>query len=133
MKIVRLHVKNIQVRTVPVVAIDVSLLLTLKVSNGDVYSFHYTTLDVAVGYRGKTLGHIRSHNGHVRACGSSYVDAELDFDGVELFSDVVYMLQDLAKGSVPFDTVAEVTGHLGLLFFHFPLKVMSLNFIYYET
>lgn len=83
----------------------------------------YRTLEVAVGYRGKKLGHVRSENGHVRALGSSYVEAELDLECVKVLSDVVFLLEDLAKGTVPFDTVTEVTGRLGIFFFRFPLKV----------
>ncbi|GKV10162.1 hypothetical protein SLE2022_382800 [Rubroshorea leprosula] len=121
-KIVRMHINRMQVHTIPVISVDISLLVTLKVHNADLYSMDYTTLDVAVGYRGKRLGHVRSNHGHVRAQGSSYVDAELDFNGVEVLSDVVFMLEDLAKGIVPFDTVTEVTGQIGLFFLKFPLK-----------
>ena len=87
------------------------------------YSMGYTFLDVGVGYRGKRLGHVRSESGHVRARGSSYVDAVLEFDGVELLADVVYLLEDLARGTVPFDTVTEIKGQLGLFFVQVPLMV----------
>lgn len=109
--------------TRPRVAIDVSMLVRIKVRNGDVYSMDYEELEVGVGYRGKRLGEVRFLQGHVRAFGSSYVDAEVEFSGVGLFSDVVLLLEDLAKGTVPFDTVTEVRGKLGILFFHFPLQV----------
>ncbi|KAF8025561.1 hypothetical protein BT93_F2410 [Corymbia citriodora subsp. variegata] len=98
------------------------MFLTIKVCNADVYSMDYSMLDVAVGYRGKMLGHVKSDHGHVRALGSSYVDAELEFDGVEVFSNVVFLLEDLAKGTVPLDTVTTVEGRVGLFFFGFPLK-----------
>lgn len=90
--------------------------------NADLYSMDYAALEVAVEYRGKRLGHVRSEHGHVRALGSSYVEAEMDFNGVGVLSDVVLMLEDLAKGTVPFDTVTEVTGEIGLFFIKFPLK-----------
>ncbi|XVE88914.1 hypothetical protein DITRI_Ditri19aG0107100 [Diplodiscus trichospermus] len=121
-KIVRMHVKRMQVHTIPVIAVDLSLLITLKVRNSDVYSMDFTSLDVAVGYRGKMLGHVSSEHGHVRAMGSSYVEAELELNGVGVLSDVVYILEDLARGTIPFDTVTEVAGWLGLSFFRFPLK-----------
>lgn len=98
------------------------------------YSMEYRALDVTVWYRGKRLGHVRSDNGTVRARGASYVDAEMDLEGVEVFSDVVFLLEDLAKGTIPFTTVTEVQGHLGFLFFQFPLQVVfitrSIFFIY---
>ncbi|KAG6735418.1 hypothetical protein POTOM_061977 [Populus tomentosa] len=87
----------------------------------------FRSLDVAVKYRGKRLGHVRSDHGHVRALGSSYVNAEVDFSGISVLSDVVSLLDDLARGTVPFDTVTDVSGRLGLLFFGFPLKGQLLN------
>lgn len=77
---------------------------------------------VSIGYRGKKLGFVTSDGGHVRARGSSYVDAMLELDGVEMLTDVVWLLEDLARGLVPFDTVTEVHGRLGVFFFHLPLK-----------
>jgi LEA14-like dessication related protein len=122
-KIVRLRLKRIHIHTIPRMAVDISMFVTVRVRNSDVYSMDYRALEVAVGYRGKRLGHVRSERGHVRARGSSYVDAELDFDGVELLADLVHLLEDLAKGTVPFDTVTEIEAQLGLLFFQVPLLV----------
>ena len=127
-KIVRMHVTRMQLHTIPIIAIDISLLITLKVRNSDVYSMDFTSLDVVVGYRGKMLGHVTSEHGHVRAMGSSYVEAELELNGIEVLSDVVFMLEDLARGTIPFDTVTEVAGWLGLSFFKCPLKVKKLRF-----
>lgn len=107
----------------PVPSIDMTMLVTLKVSNADVYSFDFTALDVAIDYRGKTLGHVSSDGGHVTAMGSSYLEAETELDGVTVFPDVIHLIHDLAKGSVEFDTVTETSGKLGVLFFRFPLKV----------
>nr|XP_011466700.1 PREDICTED: uncharacterized protein LOC101294785 isoform X1 [Fragaria vesca subsp. vesca] len=121
-KIVRLKLKKVHVHTRPRVTIDVSMAVRIKVRNGDVYSMDYDALEVGVGYRGKRLGQVRFQQGHVRAFGSSYVDAEVEFNGVGVFSDVVLLLEDLAKGTVPFDTVTEVRGKLGVLVFHFPLR-----------
>ncbi|KFK35787.1 hypothetical protein AALP_AA4G036600 [Arabis alpina] len=99
-----------------------TLLVTLKVTNADVYSFDFTALDVAVDYRGKTLGHVSSDGGHVTAFGSSFLEAETELDGVTVFADVIHLIHDLAKGSVEFDTVTETNGKLGVFFFRFPLK-----------
>ncbi|KAI4355658.1 hypothetical protein L6164_004407 [Bauhinia variegata] len=121
-KIVRFKLNRINVHTVPHFTIDISMLITVKVRNPAAYSMHYRALDVVVGYRGKRLGHVRSDDGHVKARGTSYVDAELEFVGIGVLSDVVFLLEDLAKGTVLFDTVTEIGGQLGLLFFDFPLK-----------
>ncbi|KAI5602569.1 hypothetical protein BDE02_01G163600 [Populus trichocarpa] len=121
-KVVRLRLNKIHIHTLPIINIDISLYVSLKVRNVDVYSMDFRSLDVAVKYRGKRLGHVRSDHGHVRALGSSYVHAEVDFSGISVLSDVVSLLDDLARGTVPFDTVTEVSGRLGLLFFGFPMK-----------
>ncbi|KAJ7951797.1 Late embryogenesis abundant protein [Quillaja saponaria] len=122
LKIVRLRLKHIKIRTVPRISMDISMFLTARVQNADVYSMYYQSVDVAVDYRGKRLGNMSSCHGNVRPRGSSYVDAELELYGIELLSDVVFFLEDLAKGTVPFDTVSLIKGHLGLLFFDFPLE-----------
>lgn len=77
---------------------------------------------MVVAYRGKELGYVKSDHGRVRALASSYMDAELEFEGVDVLNDVVYLLADLAKGAVQFDTVTEVRGQLGLFFFEVPLE-----------
>ncbi|KAM0956788.1 hypothetical protein ACFX13_025628 [Malus domestica] len=122
LKIVRLRLNKVQVHTRPRVTIDVSMSVTIKVQNVDVYAMDYEALEVAVGYRGRRLGHATFQQGYVRALGSSYLDAEVEFNEVGVFSDVVLLLEDLAKGTVPFDTVTEVQGRLGFLFFQFPLQ-----------
>lgn len=122
LKIERLHLTHFHVHVRPVICIDISLNVTLKVHNLDVYSMKYKTLDVAVRYRGRKLGHVKSQHGHVRALASSYIDAELELNCVKVLSDVMFLLEDLARGIVPLDTVTKVTGHLGLFFLEFPLK-----------
>ncbi|XP_010500832.1 PREDICTED: uncharacterized protein LOC104778155 [Camelina sativa] len=121
-KIERVKISHVRVHRRPVPSIDMTVLVTLKVSNADVYSFDFTDLDVAVDYRGKTLGHVSSDGGHVTAFGTSYLDAEAELEGVTVFPDVIHLIHDLAKGSVEFDTVTETNGKLGVLFFRFPLK-----------
>ncbi|XP_073224007.1 uncharacterized protein [Cicer arietinum] len=107
LKIVRLKLKRIKVHRVPHITVDISMLLTLSVQNADVYSMDFGAVDVAVSYRGKPLGHVRSENGHVRAMGSSFVDADAEFAGIGVLPEIVFLLEDLAKGTVPFDTVSQ--------------------------
>ncbi|KAL8466571.1 hypothetical protein ACS0TY_035582 [Phlomoides rotata] len=63
-----------------------------------------------------------SDGGHIRARGSSYLNSTLCLDGVEILSDVIFLLEDLAKGSIMFDTESMISGKLGLFFFALPLK-----------
>nr|DAD26947.1 TPA_asm: hypothetical protein HUJ06_028415 [Nelumbo nucifera] len=124
--VVRLGLGHVQVHTSPRVSIDVSVALTVKARNRDFFSFNYSSIVISIGYRGKQFGFVTSNGGHVRARGSSYVNATLNFDGVEILDDVFLLLKDLAKGSIPLDTVSEVQGQLQFLFFfNFPLKVIA--------
>lgn len=49
------------------------------------------------------------------------MDAELKLDGIRIISDVFYFIEDLARGSIPFDTVTEVDGQLHALFLDIPV------------
>ncbi|KAK9268505.1 hypothetical protein L1049_000257 [Liquidambar formosana] len=121
-QLVRLHLNRIQVHSSPKISLDLSFSVTIKVRNRDFFSLDYNSLIVSVEYRGRELGFVKSNGEHVRARGSSYVDAAVDVDGLEVVHDVFYLLEDLAKGSIPFDTDTQVQGKLGLFFFEVPLK-----------
>ncbi|XP_014500808.1 uncharacterized protein LOC106761752 [Vigna radiata var. radiata] len=122
LKIVGLKLRRIKVHPVPPVTVDISMLLTLQVRNADVYFMDLGAVNVAVAYRGKMLGHVRSREVHVRARGSSHVDADVEFAGITVLPELVLLLEDVAKGIVPFDTVSHTGGQFGLFFFHFPIK-----------
>ncbi|KAG7984313.1 hypothetical protein I3843_04G153800 [Carya illinoinensis] len=103
-------------------SLDLSFSLTIKVYNRDFFSLDYNSLVVSVGYRGRELGFVSSQGGRVRARASSYVNATLDLNGYEVIHDAFYLIEDLARGVIPFDTDTEVNGVLGLFFFQIPLK-----------
>lgn len=67
--------------------------------------------------------HLRRRARRARAV--SYIDANLSLDGISVVEDAIYLLEDLARGSVPFDTVAEVEGHVHLFFLSIPVKVSA--------
>ncbi|XP_058080520.1 uncharacterized protein LOC131228695 [Magnolia sinica] len=117
----------------PSLSIDVSLDLTVKVRNKDFLSLDYGSILVSIGYRGRQLGYVTSAGGHIRARGSSYVNATLQLDGVEILHDVLYLIEDMARGSIPFDTVTEIQGQLGLLFFDFPIQTKVSCEVYVNT
>ncbi|XP_021774037.1 uncharacterized protein LOC110737991 [Chenopodium quinoa] len=121
-KIVRMRTHHVRIHTRPRISVDVSLDATVRVRNKAVYSMDYSSLDVAIGYRGKELGHVMSGGGHVRAKGSSYVDTRVEFTRVEVVRELIYLVEDLAKGFIQFDTVTQVDGSFGFAFFQVPLK-----------
>ncbi|KAL8139437.1 hypothetical protein V2J09_005458 [Rumex salicifolius] len=122
LKIVRLRLKHLRVHMRPHISVDVSLDTTVRISNRDAFSLDFDGLRVAIWYKGRELGHVTSREGHVRAWGSSYVDAVAEFNGVKMVHNWVHLLEDLVKGIVPFDTVSTFNGRLGFYFVQIPLK-----------
>lgn len=119
----RIKLNHVRVNTSLKPTLDLSFSLTIRVRNRDFYSLNYDSLKVTVGYRARELGFVISDGGHVRARASSYVNATLVVDGLEVLHDVFYLLEDLAKGVIPFDTDTAVDGTLGVLLFKIPIKV----------
>lgn len=114
----------------PFVSLDLSFSVSLRVRNKNFFSLNYNFLGVSVGYRGRRLGYVSSGGGRVSARGSSYVNATLDLNGLEVVHDVLYLLADLGKGIIPFDTETEVEGSMGLFFIKIPIKVMLILFLF---
>ncbi|THF98602.1 hypothetical protein TEA_011274 [Camellia sinensis var. sinensis] len=123
LSLVRIHLNHIQILTSPQLSLDLSLSLTLRVLNRDFFSLDYSSVHVTIGYRGRELGFVTSNGGHVKARGSSYVNATLVLDGFEVLHDVVYLIADLARGTIPFDTDSEVNGTVEIFFIDVPIKV----------
>ncbi|XP_042491828.1 uncharacterized protein LOC122071522 [Macadamia integrifolia] len=119
--VVDLRLNHVHVHTIPTVSLDISMPITIKVRNPDFFSLDYRSLVVAFSYRGRQLGFVTSHGGHLRARGSSLVDATLQLQRIEVY-DVFHLLKDLARGRIPFETLTQVRGQLGLFFFDFPLQ-----------
>lgn len=76
---------------------------------------------------------MNSDGGRVKARGSSYVNATLDLNGLEVIHDVIYLIEDFAKGVIPFDTDSQVEGRLGLFLFEIPLKAKVSCEVYVNT
>ncbi|KAJ1294058.1 hypothetical protein BS78_01G117100 [Paspalum vaginatum] len=118
----RFRLAHVSVVARPAVAVTISAALKIRIRNPDFFALDYNRLDVSIGYRGAPLGRVTSGGGLVRARAVSYVDANLQLDGIRVVEDAIYLLEDLARGSVPFDTVAEVEGHLHFFFLSIPVK-----------
>ncbi|EPS74475.1 hypothetical protein M569_00286, partial [Genlisea aurea] len=120
--VVRLHLDRLRFHRLPKFSVDLTLDVTLRVWNGDFYSLSYDSLVVGVGYRGRRLGFVTSSNGSVAARATSYLNATVELDHVQILSDVILLIEDLAKGAVALDTESEITGKLGLFLFDLPIK-----------
>ncbi|KAL4653882.1 hypothetical protein ACB092_01G338100 [Castanea dentata] len=132
-QLARVRLNRIKVNSSPGLTLDLSFSLTVMVHNPDLFSLDYDSLDVSVGYRGRELGFVSSQGGRVRSRASSYVNATLDLNGLEVIHDVFYLLEDLAKGVIPFDTDTQVNGVLGFFFFKIPLKARVSCEVYVNT
>lgn len=69
----------------------------------------------------------------MRARGTSYVNDTLDLDGLQVIQDVFYLLEDLARGSIPFDTDSVVNGTVGLFFLNLPIKARIWCEVFADT
>lgn len=130
LQLVRLKLNRVKVHLLPVVALDLSFSASLRVRNKNFFSLDYDYIGVSVGYRGRRLGFVSSEGGRVSARGSSYVNATLDLNGLEVVHDVFYLLADLGKGIIPFDTETEVEGSVGIFLIKFPIKVILILILF---
>ncbi|KAF8036452.1 hypothetical protein BT93_C2234 [Corymbia citriodora subsp. variegata] len=121
-QLARIRLNRVRVSTSPSLTLDLSFNLTLRVQNRDLFSMYLRSFNVSVSYRRRELGFVTSEGEMIRARGSSYVDTTLDLDGLQVVYDAFYLLEDLAKGVVPFDADAKVNGMLGILFVDLPIK-----------
>ncbi|KAB2618538.1 hypothetical protein D8674_014407 [Pyrus ussuriensis x Pyrus communis] len=133
LQLARINLNHVRINAAPKPTLDLSFSLTIRVRNRDFFSLNYDSLKVTVGYRARELGVVSSDGGRVRARASSYVNATLVIDGLQVLHDVFYLLEDLAKGVIPFDTDTEVDGSLGLLFFRIPIKARASCEVYVGT
>ncbi|XP_075479900.1 uncharacterized protein LOC142520692 isoform X1 [Primulina tabacum] len=122
LSIVHLSLNRLSFHALPEISLDVKLNLTVSVKNRDFYSIDYDWVNVTIGYRGQNLGNASSEGGQVKARSSSYVNATLDLEAVEILSDVVLLVEDVADGVITFDTESKIGGKLKLFFFELPLK-----------
>ncbi|XP_047092139.1 uncharacterized protein LOC124703951 [Lolium rigidum] len=120
--VARLSLAHVSVVARPAVAVNISAALKVRVRNPALFALDYSRLDVDVAYRGKQLGRVTSGGGSVSARAVSYVDADLDLNGIRVVEDAIYLLEDLTRGSIPFDTVVQVEGNLHFFFFTVPVK-----------
>ncbi|WOL15210.1 hypothetical protein Cni_G23991 [Canna indica] len=122
LSVARLSLDDIRVTMTPEASIDISLDVELRVRNPDFFALNYRSIVVSILYRGRPLGSVTADGGHIRARGVSYVRAKLKLDGIRLLTDAIYLIEDLARGSLPLDTVTEIDGRMRLFFLDVPVE-----------
>ena len=122
LKIERMEVKRVKVRPVPPVGADVSISMSVRVRNRDIYWMEMREVDVGMKYRRKKMGHVELKGWQVKGWSSTHVEAEVVFAELPS-SQVPYLLEDVAKGKVYFRTVVELSGQFGILSFRTPLPL----------
>ncbi|XP_059303299.1 uncharacterized protein LOC132055472 [Lycium ferocissimum] len=118
----RLRLRHFKIHSFPKIAFDVTLDVTVKIRNRDFYSVNFKSVVISIAYRGKQLGHVISDYGRIKARASSYINATLELTDVCLITDIIPLIEDLARGSITFDTVTQIGGELGLVLFNIPIK-----------
>ncbi|KAJ3670209.1 hypothetical protein LUZ60_010533 [Juncus effusus] len=121
-KITKLHLTHLRISPPPRASFDLKLTVRTHVKNPNFFGMEYKCLNSSVSYRGKELGQVVAAGGTVRARGDSKLKADVEIDGVRVLDEVVFLIEDLAKGSVPLVTVTEVEGLIGVFFFRIPVK-----------
>ncbi|KAL8128624.1 hypothetical protein V2J09_017779 [Rumex salicifolius] len=122
-QVVRVQLNNVAIQTSPRLSLDLSLFVVARIRSRDFFSFRYESLGLSIGYRGRKLGFVSSEGGQLNARGASYVNSTLVIDGFEVFHDIFYFIEDVARGSVHFDTDTTIKGELGFLsILKIPLK-----------
>ncbi|XP_020705471.1 uncharacterized protein LOC110116288 [Dendrobium catenatum] len=122
LSVVRLRLNRFRVTPLPAVSIQIAIGLEIKIRNPDFLAIDYSSVVSSIFYRGELLGSVTSAGGRVEARKVSYVDADLHVDGVRVLENAIYLIGDVAKGSVEIDTVTEAQGWLRLFFFDLPIK-----------
>ncbi|KAG6492384.1 uncharacterized protein LOC122001262 [Zingiber officinale] len=120
--VARLDLDDIRVDVTPDATICISMGVKIRIRNPAFFALNYRSIVVSLGYRGRQLGFVTSSGGHIRARGVSYIHAKLKLDGIGVLSDAIYLVEDLARGSLPLGTITEVKGRMRLFFFDVPVE-----------
>lgn len=75
--ITRVHLDRLHIHTFSRMNLDITLDVTVKARNRDLYSIDHNSLIVSIAYQENQLGYIVSNQGHIKARGLSYIDATL--------------------------------------------------------
>ncbi|KAG6516334.1 hypothetical protein ZIOFF_026793 [Zingiber officinale] len=124
LRVARLHLDGVHLSTSPSLCLNVSISLSVKVRNPNFFSLDYDSLVSTIGYRGRKLGSVTSEGGRVGARRVSYLDADLQLNGIRVIHDIFYLLEDYRRGSIPFETITEVQGKLRLFFIDVPVEIL---------
>jgi len=131
-EVVRMRLNKIDWRTekspgsfLPRVFLDLSMGLTVKVTNRDYLGVYYDHVKVGIAYRGEKIGQVTSENSaYIPPRGTAYVDATLDIHGIQVLADVIYLLEDIARGRIPLRTVTDFDGYIRLFSLKVPLQAI---------
>ncbi|RLM69622.1 hypothetical protein C2845_PM17G03980 [Panicum miliaceum] len=122
----RLYLAHVSVAARPAItvtiAVTISAALKVRVRNPDLFALYYSRLDVDIGYRGKQLGRVTYSGAYLGPrCVVRRRRPAVRRDTRRRGSDLP--ARGPCAGSVPFDAVVEVEGHLHLFFLSVPVKV----------
>lgn len=125
-RLVNMKLKSVKVSSKhkgTLVALDIALDVKVRVRNRAFFALGYDNVTVGIEYRGRPLGTAVALGGVVEARGVSYAAAKLRLDGIRVLEDALFLIEDLLRGNIPFDTVTLLDGDLRFLSFDVPIQV----------
>ncbi|MQL71045.1 hypothetical protein Taro_003381 [Colocasia esculenta] len=138
-RLVHMKLKSVKVSSKQkgtLVALDIALDLKVRVRNRAFFALGYDNVTVGIEYRGRPLGTAMALGGIVEARGVTYAAAKMRLDGIRVLEDALFLIEDLLKGNIPFETVTMVDGDLRFFSFNLPIQRQGLwppHFGHFDT
>jgi hypothetical protein len=98
----------------PVVFLNISLDVVLRIENPNFVGIYYDYLQVEIRYRGDYLGDAKLRGGHILARRVELVPAVLNLEAIKILANAAELLADVAKGEVPLTTHIKINGNVDL-------------------
>ena len=95
---------------IPVVHLNISLDVILKIRNRNFAGVFYDSLSVEILYRGAELGDAKLKGGHIVARGTVEVPAVLNLEATEILENASELIVDVAHRKVPFTMRTRLIG-----------------------
>ncbi|XP_024401731.1 uncharacterized protein [Physcomitrium patens] len=99
---------------IPVVYLNISLDVVLKIKNPNFVGIYYDFLDVEIQYRGSYLGNAQLKGGHILARRTVLVPAILNLEAREILENASELLMDIAHGEIPLTNHIKIVGAVDL-------------------
>jgi LEA14-like dessication related protein len=97
---------------VPIVAVDIDLSISIKVTNPNVVPIEYTSTIVNLLYRGTSIGEAMVDAGKQASQSEETIIVPAKLNGLELTTHVLQLLSDIAKREMVLNSVVTISGYV---------------------